>query len=325
MKTIKYILLGLMVMFALYGCEYEIDYKGELPKDKLVVASFIEADSVISFSLFKSAKPGTYNDGSIGFEKASNIQKDLSSAYVTDAKAELYIDGVLKQTLLQASDNIKYTFTTIPRDNQKVEIKLNYKDYAQAIGKANLNLPMPDIDSSNVILQSGTDEYGNTYYRLVVYLEIKDNGNEENYYQIEPNIYYATNYDVRKITLSNSELLWENIQGVFQENSSTFESNLNRFGVISNKKFRAGVYKVKFALNIYEYTFFEEKANGRIYGDIKMSSIEKQAYNYLFTLNRYYNSSYMNEPVIILDGIENAYGFIGGKKTKLVKNVNLSF
>lgn len=313
-----------MVMFALYGCEYEIDYRGELPKDKLVVASFIEADSVISFSLYKSAKPGTYNSGSIGFEKASNIQKDLSSAYVTDAKAELYIDGVLKQTLLQASNNTKYTFTTIPRDNQKVEIKLKYKDYAQAIGKANLNLPMPDIDSSNVILQSGTDEYGNTYYRLVVYLEIRDNGNEENYYQIEPNIYYATNYDERKIDLRDSELLWENIQGVFQENSSTFESNINRFGVISNKKFRAGVYKVKFALSV-DYVFTGEKANGRIYGNIKVTSIEKQAYSYLFTLNRYYNSSYMNEPVIILDGIENAYGFIGGKKSRIVKNVNLIF
>lgn len=324
MKTIKYILLGLIVMFALYGCEYEIDYKGELPKDKLVVASFIEADSVISFSLYKSAKPGTYNSGSIGFEKASNSQKDISSAYVTDAKAELYIDGILKQTLLQASNNNKYTFTTIPRDNQKVEIKLKYKDYAQAIGKANLNLPMPDIDSSNVILQSGTDEYGNTYYRLVVYLEIKDNGNEENYYQIEPNIYYATNYDERKIDLRDSELLWENIQGVFQENSSTFESNINRFGVISNKKFRAGVYKVKFALSV-DYLFTGEKANGRIYGNIKVASIEKQAYSYLFTLNRYYNSTFMNEPVIILDGIENAYGFIGGKKTKKVKNVNLVF
>ncbi|MFA6824507.1 MAG: DUF4249 family protein [Bacteroidales bacterium] len=325
MKTIKYILLGLIVMFALYGCEYEIDYKGELPKDKLVVASFIEADSVISFSLYKSAKPGTYNSGSIGFEKASNSQKDISSAYVTDAKAELYIDGILKQTLLQASNNNKYTFTAIPRDNQKVEIKLNYKDYAQAIGKANLNLPMPDIDSSNVILQSGTDEYGNTYYRLVVYLEIKDNGNNENYYQIEPNINYDDNYGVRKITLSSSELLWENIQGVFQENTSTFESNINRFGVISNKKLKGEVYKVKFALEIYDNTYSVEKANGRIYGDIRVSSIEKQAYNYLFTLNRYYNSSYMNEPVIILDGIENAYGFIGGKKTKKVKNVNLVF
>jgi hypothetical protein len=33
----------------------------------------------------------------------------------------------------------------------------------------------------------------------------------------------------------------------------------------------------------------------------------------------------MNEPVIILDGIENAYGFIGGKKSRIVKNVNLIF
>ncbi|HBN05545.1 MAG TPA: hypothetical protein DD434_07125 [Bacteroidales bacterium] len=78
-------------------------------------------------------------------------------------------------------------------------------------------------------------------------------------------------------------------------------------------------------MEIYDNTFSVEKANGRIYGDIRVSSIEKQAYNYLFTLNRYYNSSYMNEPVIILDGIENAYGFIGGKKTKKVKNVNLVF
>lgn len=325
MRIVKYLFIVILAMFTLNSCEYEIDYNGDLPKDKLVVASFIEADSVISFSLFKSAKPGTYNYDNFGFKNIKNNQKDITNAYVNDAKAELYINGVLQQTLYHATSNNTYTFSTIPKANQNVEIKLSYKDYVQAIGKADLNLQTPTIDSSYVILQRGSDQYGNLYYRLVVYIEIRDNGNDENFYQIDPNIYFDNNYEVRKMSLSSSELLWENIQGVYQENASTFESYQNRYGVISNKKFKGGVYKVKLALDIYDKTYSIVKANGRVYGNINVASIEKQAYNYLFTLNRYYNSSFMNEPVIILDGIENAYGFIGGKKSKNVKNVNLLF
>ena len=77
-------------------------------------------------------------------------------------------------------------------------------------------------------------------------------------------------------------------------------------------------------MNVDEDSPFR-KLTQRLYGNLNVASIEKHAFDYLFTLNRNYNSSYMNEPVIILDGIENAYGFIGGKCTKRVDNINITF
>ena len=101
-----------------------------MPKDKLVVASFIEKDSIISFSLFKSAKPGTYNNEDIfDSEESADSYADFISSYVTNAKAELYIDGVLTQTLLQATSNNTYTFNTIPRQNQEIEIKTKLQGF----------------------------------------------------------------------------------------------------------------------------------------------------------------------------------------------------
>ncbi|MFA6705377.1 MAG: hypothetical protein WCS10_04225 [Bacteroidales bacterium] len=326
MKKIIFIIIVFVSILGFYGCEYEIDYKGDLPKDKLVVASFIEKDSIISFSLFKSAKPGTYNNEDIfDSEESADSYADFISSYVTNAKAELYIDGVLAQTLLQATSNNTYTFNTIPRQNQEIEIKLSYKDFNQAIGRANLNLIQPIIDSSSITIQEGISSFGLKIYRAVIYLEIRDNG-LDNYYQIDPNLIYENLNDTTKISLSNAELLWENIQGVYQENLSAYETGVNRFGVLSNKKFKGSVYKIKLAirLNVDEDSPFR-KLTQRLYGNLNVASIEKHAFDYLFTLNRNYNSSYMNEPVIILDGIENAYGFIGGKCTKRVDNINITF
>lgn len=328
MKSIKLIIIVLTLTLGLYSCEFEIDYKDNLPKDKLVVTSFIEADSTISFSLYKSAVPGTYSsDESFGLKTKT---KDLNDAIVRDAKADLYINGILKESLSQSNSNDKYIFTTIPKENENVEIRLNYKNN-EAIGKANLVLIKPIIDSSNVYIQETQDEDGFTYQSLIVYLEIRDNGLGDNYYKIEPSLFYKANDGTYIYTtlldMNSAKLLWENIKGVYKENSSIEDESLNRYGVISNKKFKGSTYKIKLSFfSIQEGAYKKTKIiSQKIIGNLVVSSIEKKAYDYLYTLNKYLDNSYMNlEPITIINGIENAYGFIGAKKSNKVKEVNIT-
>ena len=326
MKAIKYILLVLVVSLSLSSCEFEIDYKDELPKDKLVVTTFIQADSTISFSLYKSAIPGTYSDD---YSSGLKGKASIIDAIVSDAKADLYINGLKKETLTQANNNSIYSFNTIPKENDKVEIRLNYKDYDQAIGKADLALSKPTLDSSNFSIETVTDDYGNTINELIVYLEINDNGLGDNYYKIEPNFFMnTTNKYSYPIPLSSADLLWENIQGVYEENSSSItDESSNRYGVFSNKKFKGRTYKIKLSFNIGGEVYYanKRKSTENVVGSFTVSSIEKQAYNYLYTLNKYLDNSSMNlEPVIIVDGIENAYGFIGAKNSLVIKNIDIT-
>ncbi len=326
MKPIKYILISIISLFLFNSCEYEIDYKGDLPEDKLVIASFIQADSVISFSLSKSAKPGTYIN-SLWYDGPNPLYSDTSS-FVYNAKAELFIDGTLRETLNAATTRNQYKFYSIPRANENVEIKLSYKDYKQAIGNATLNLLKPVIGSDSIIFQKAViDSVQEIYlYRVVVYLEIIDNGGD-NYYQIDPDLYYEDYYEARKLSLNEAELLWESIAGVYQEASSSFQTPSNRYGVFSNKQFKGKTYKLKLAIPINNSYHTEyPKETSRLYGSLSLSAIDKKSYDYLFTLNRYHNnSSFMSEPVIIVDGIENAYGFIGAKNSLRVRNINANF
>lgn len=328
MKPIKLIIIVLAVSLGLYSCEFEIDYKDNLPKDKFVVTSFIEADSTISFSLYKSAVPGTYSvDENLGLKTKT---KGINDAIIRDAKADLYINGVFKETLSQSNSNDKYVFTTIPRQNENVEIRLNYKNYDQAIGIANLVLLKPIIDSSNVYVQETQNEDGFIYKSLIVYLEIRDNGLGDNFYKIEPTLFYKANDGTYIYTtlldMNSAKLLWENIKGVYKENSSMDES-LNRCGIISNKKFKGSTYKLKLSFfSIQEGAYKNTKLiSQKIEGNLTVSLIDKKAYDYLYTLNKYLDNSYMNlEPITIINGIENAYGFIEAKKSNKVKEVNIT-
>ena len=240
---------------------------------------------------------------------------------------DLYINGSLKQTLNGGTNQNKYTFSVIPRTNDSVEVRISYKDYAEAIGTANLNLLKPVSGLDSILVQKATDTINNIIlYQVVLYLEIIDNG-RDNYYQIEPDIYYEDSYGRRKISLTEAELLSENIIGVFKEASTNFQSSSNRFGVISNKQFKGETYKVRLAIPIDSRDLgYPPQGARKIYGNLNLSAIDKKSYDYLFTLNRYHNNySFMSEPVIIVDGIENAYGFIGAKTTMTAHNINFTF
>lgn len=326
MKKIKiYNVIGLIIATIFFSsCEFDIDYNAKLPQDKFVVSSFIEADSTISFYVFHSAKPGVFE----GDNEENSFKSNINDALIKDASCTLIVNGEEKQTLNSVNplDN-KYTFSYIPKKDDKVLIKINKDSYLQASGEALLYLDKPEVDSVSCYFEKKyTDE--ENQLRFVLYFEIKDDGKADNYYKITPQIkLYDNGSYIYDVEINNASVVYESHQGVYQENNISFNDATNNFGVFSNKRFKGQTYKLK--LSFYAMSYNKKtvkKTIDKAKGNLFISKIDKQSFDYLSTLSNYKNSSRMNtNPVIINSSIINGYGFIGAKKTIEIKNINATF
>lgn len=313
MKTLNTkIVLCLFALTTLASCQYDIDYSDSLPKDKLVLASFIEADSTISFKLYKSAPIGYYEDNDKSF---STLSKSFSQSMIKDATATLWVNGSKKETI-QGNGSNKYSFAYRPQKNDNISIKVAHKDFDELSGSATISLTAPDIDTAYLYTAKKVDNEGDSYTSLVLYLRLHDD-NQDNYYQLSTNILV----NGTQLLLKNTTVDWENYQNVFTPTvSNLFSSGAsNHYGVFSNHSFKGKTYILKLTLaKAYTFNASEESFNyfADIKGNIYLSKIDKGAYNYLYSLNQYLNSSKISsEPVIIANSLINGYGFIGSKAT----------
>ena len=309
MKKIAYILV---LILGLSACETEIDYNLDLPADKLVVSSFLEADSLINIAVNKSSKPGYLNYGN----------KEMG--YVKDAKLSLYVNNNLQEISTKPYiDNI-YSFNYIPSQGDWIEIRVERSGFDMLTGWADLSLTEPLFDSLdiNLILDN---EYGGDYYELCLYLELSSIGDGDEYYKIDGEIeieYEEFGYGFKdNLILNDLELKWENIKGVYysSESNVSIDDEDNSYRIFSNKLFKNNTYKARLSYPYYRLHFPEETKGIKIKSRIIVYKIEKQIYEYLYTLNKARNGGFMGtEPVIIKDGVENGYGFIGGRKAKVI-------
>ena len=267
-NTIKIIAI-LFTLTALCSCEYEIDYTDSIPKDKLVITSFIEQDSTIAFSVFKSAPIGSYEDSYDWGLKSYKTTK-TSDYTIYDATAQLYVNGQYKESTNKSNANGKYSFAYIPQQGDNINIKVAHSDFDQVSGSAILSLSKPQVDSVSLYTAQKIDNDGQSYTSLILYISIQDDGND--------------NY--------------------------------------SNGNFKGKQYILRLSLlQIYsDYGLTKlNKAQHNINYSVAVSKIDKGAFNYLYSLNKYLNSSTINsEPVIIMNNLENGYGFIGAKNTSLI-------
>src|SRR5574344_415205 len=319
-----FILLSAICLF--FSCTYDIDYSDSLPKDKMVVTSFIEADSTISFHIYKSAPIGYYEDDNSSFWTNDKSSKSTSSSLytLTKATATLYANGQEKESLGEANNGTAYSFTYRPKKNEDIKLKINYSSFPSLEGVANLNLSSPKVDSSLAYATKKIDDDGNISYACVLYIEIPDNG-AENYYQLSTNLKETKSNS--PIYLKDASVIYENYQDVFTQSASSLSGgNANRYGVFSNKAFRGKKYILR--LSLYSCKSYYGKsaktALAHIKGNIYLSKIDKGAYNYLFSLNQYLNRSPLNsEPIIIMNNISGGYGFIGAKSTIFVGQIDV--
>lgn len=306
MKNIVKIIILAITVSVFASCEYEIDYNDALNNDKMVVATFLEEDSTISFSVLHSAKPGTFDNNK---SLITNTEKFATESLVRNCVVGLFANNQNMENL-NGTNGQEYVFSYKPKHNDNIKITISNDKYPNIVSQNKINLTQPQIDSFNYYLERKDDQTN-----LIVYFEIKDDGNE-NYYQIAPNIRYSSSssYFDGDAELKNASVVYESHQGVYQENNISFGKATNNYGVFANKKFRGQTYKLKLSFKLNNSLFKSTKY--KVSGSFMINKIDGKSYTYLHTLSNYKNSSVLNTtPVIIVDGIENAYGFIGVKKT----------
>jgi len=313
MKKAIYLIIIFLISISITSCEFEIDFNDKLPKDKLVVTSFIEADSTIVLKISKSARPGTYN-----------YDYDITNSYVLNARAELFINDVLIETTNTPYDNNLYKFNYIPTQNDRIEIRISYMDFDTVIGYANPNITPPIVNSQNIFIRKDSTEFG-IYPNIYLEVEIQGGENDE-YYRMDGDfvLKYKENniWFEEEVKIEGLSLEWENTPGVYysKEASSTNPSDgENNYRVFSNKLFKNKTYKARFKVNSQSIYLNEYIESESFKGELKISKIEKQIFDYLYTLNKVSSGfSFSAEPVIIINGVENGFGFIGGKKTNRI-------
>ncbi len=302
MKTNRIIIiLNLIIVVFCSSCEYEIDYKGDLPKDKFVLSTFVEENDSIRMSITHSAKPGIYIDFYEDLE-ADIRDFDLSTYFVQNAKVSLWVNNSLKEEKIQ-ENYPGIVFDYLPQHNDEITLKIEHENYPTIEQKLLLNLSPVEVDSFSVYTQKvGEDNY------LVAYIVLQDDG-KENYYMFTPNL---------PVNKTDQRLLYESFPNTYANNSVSFEYLeetdvvYNYFSVFSNKNFKGKKYAIKLAY--YYYNDFNEDVKNNY--SFSISKIDVNAYNYLRTLGNALDSygPIMN-PIIIQDAFKDAYGFISKKKT----------
>ncbi|MBQ7985191.1 MAG: DUF4249 family protein [Bacteroidales bacterium] len=310
MKYLKYLILMSVAVFT--SCEYEIDYKCDLPEDRFVVGVFAEEDSVLSFCVCHSAKPGIYDGTRYDEFKKTSIgyKSSFYDAVVKNASVSILChNNGNEDTAIYNSNQFRYTFAYVPSHGDNITLKIENGEYPLVESNLTFDMEAPQIDSFSCWFRTKDDAD-----QLVVYIEINDQGGE-NYYMFNP--FYLTLYNDR-ITFDNyPEILYESHTGVYYEaNTNSLDdedSRYNEYMVISNKKFAGQKYTVKLA---YNCSYSAKDNHKLIKGAYEISRIDRTSYNYLYSLGNYINSWGLNmNPVSIQNAWDNAYGFIGLKKT----------
>ncbi|MBR1627625.1 MAG: DUF4249 family protein [Bacteroidales bacterium] len=335
----KLVLVSFLSFFICVSCEYEIDYNADLPEDRLVVAAILEENEPIAFRVYHSAKPGIYTgyyyddiykSAAAGTGNKSGYKRRKADAVLKDASVTLFDNKNSVSDTAEINANSEYTFSFIPKTNDDITIRISHNNYSPVESRLQFNLPLPQVDSFSCSMRTVDDNL-----QLVVYLEINDKGGE-NYYMIN-NLFTDKADNELLCSTESPDILYESHAGVYYENNNTAfddDDRHNEYHVFNNEKFAGGKYILKLAYNTNFYITQTAKTDGKfdidainkfihkapndsgIGGFFEIATIDKNTYNYLYSLGNYINSWGLGiNPVAIKNAWENGYGFIGMKKS----------
>jgi hypothetical protein len=343
MKQMNLIIKTAMVLIVALGfaaCQKEIEFDQRLIEPKLVINSFICADSIIEASIALSRPiPG--------------VQK--SYEWVNNAKVVLYTNGEKTEELsvfeieypeeedyyyYYGSNNDKPTvvYRTI---NTKAEAGKTYKlevthaEHETAYGETTLPIPI-DIIELDTETKTMNYEYGGSENQLIVKMKFKDRPNEENYYRItftrtwgskkqfyEWETYTDTSYTIVVSTRQEGNYLNTSDKLLSSDNDANnllFGSPNNRYNLFTDELIQGKEYELSFvAISEHIYEGIKEK---NIYSnpgefhhiDVKLSTISREAFLYMKSSSEqnWYGNDFFTEPVQAFSNIKNGAGIVAG-------------
>ncbi|HKM93849.1 MAG TPA: DUF4249 domain-containing protein [Prolixibacteraceae bacterium] len=348
-RSIIAIIIALLALFS--ACEKEIHFDQKLIDPKLVINSFIIADSTIEATIALS-KPIP------GFEKQFEwIDNAEVTLYVDDKKAEVlstfkidYPAEEKNEYYWEYSSNLSKATVIYRSTSTKAEAGKTYKlevkhpKYETAFGETTLPEPIEIIELKTETKLMNYD-YGQEN-QLIVKMKFKDRADENNYYRIsytqtigELYNYYNENPDTAYtiyisstnfgINLNSNDKILSNDEDA---NDFLFGSPNNRYNLFTDDLISGKEYEIEFvAFSNFSYSDYENNETkgffsspGEFYSiDVKLSTISREAFLYMKASNaqQWYGEDFFSEPVQAFSNIENGVGIVAGYSSS-VKNIS---
>jgi hypothetical protein len=327
------ILLTILLGILMASCREEVQFSDENIASKMVVNSFVDADSIIKVTIAGSKPiPGV----------TSNFN------WINDANIKLFVDGKETETLKTMNIAVpeendyyyrqSYTPSVVYYSETKAEIGKTYKleiDHKR-YGLATCETTIPEtvqIISIDTMV-TGKAQYNYEQNTLNVKLKFKDPANEANYYRliayVNQGIYREKRFEgtVMDSAIEVRESYITILDPVInpeQEdaNDFLFGSPRNPYNVFTDELIDGREYTVNFDLNVYNHLRnpdIDMTEKGEFH-QIKfiLQSITPETYWFLKSsyLHHYYDGDLFAEPVQVFSNVENGLGIFGGQSNSV--------
>lgn len=352
MKNKSIIAFIITLLALLSACEKEIHFDQKLIEPKLVINSFIVADSTIeaTIALSKSIP---------GFEKQFE--------WIDNAEVTLYVDGEKAEKLgafkidypaeekneydweysnnLSRATVIYRSTSTKAEAGKKYKLEVKHPKYETAFGETTLPEPI-EIIQLKTETRIITYDYGSRENQLVVKMKFKDRADEINYYRItfnqtigetnnsnfeKPDSSYTIYISSKQVStqLNSSDKILSNDENA---NDFLFGSPSNYYNLFTDDLISGKEYEIEFiAFSQFLYYDVENDETtgfftnpGEFYSiDVKLSTISREAFLYMKASNaqQWYGEDFFSEPVQAYSNIEKGVGIVAGYSSS-VKNIS---
>ncbi|MFA9392636.1 MAG: DUF4249 domain-containing protein [Prolixibacteraceae bacterium] len=335
MKT--YYIIPILFILVFTACEKVIEFDKKLIQPKLVINSFITADSIIDVKLASSKTiPGV----------------EHAFVWPDDAIVKLFVDGVETETLstytieYPESDQFDYwgytsdsrptvgyhSSTTRAIAGKTYRLEVSHPNYESVSTETFIPQKVEIIAYSNEETTENQNGYDYTYQTF--HIKFKDTEGENNYYQLaihsisgswSPNykdetdssgVIYVSEYNVSNVS-SDDRLLNPDQEDA---NDFLFGSPSNRYNLFTDEFIDGKEYDLSFSVdkNYYYYDDGSQTDSEKI-GEfnrytITLKSITREAYLYLRSsyAQQWYGDDFFSEPVQAFSNVENGAGIFAG-------------
>jgi len=326
MKSIKIYFSLIITILFLASCEKEIEFKGETTDPKVVVNSYIAADSIITAHISESR---FFLTNGYTFKNIENASVNIFKNGVLMEKMTYVGDGIYTGTIKSkpiVGETIKLVVNVPTKNEVSCETKIELQSVILSIDTTQLvssQSPISIYNSNNGTLET-VGYYVN--YECKYKLKMKDNANEKNYYRLvvrTHSIFLAGGYsDSYSFTFDDI------VSGNSNKNEFSLDGNpSNEYNVFSDEIFNGKEYSLSFstsqntavALPGYDLTnITRENLKTEVYIDLQ--SISKSYYLYLKSRSASTTSnSFFSEPIQIHNNIDGGIGILGSYSSNVRK------
>jgi hypothetical protein len=286
----------------LASCQKDIKFDVKPFEPKIVLNSYIEADSIISVHVSRSWTMG----------------ENITSNLLYNADVALYINDIL-QPPLQSNHPESHTFnpnkwathisSSIAQTGDNIRIEVNNNGYPQAYAEVIVPVKTPIISIDTI---SFPDEYNNQYIRCLINIKDPEPGHK-NYFRLT--LEYETYNDSGERQIYGEDFISDQDQALSDEfrniNDEIFSTGHNNaYGIFTDDIFDGQEY----TLNIH---FSPDNYSPNPRYTFKVISLSPSAYLYMKSqiISYFAGENIITEPSAIHTNIQNGLGILTALST----------